>query len=266
MAADRSEFPAIDSSFRFHPYPSGFVPTKAASTAISSTLYSYSSGLTSTVTRIEITLINSIYTTPNPFMASTSTGPVPVPTTPTADTSTEGTTGITRGAKIGIAVGIAVTVLLSLLIVVIFAADFRRRRRRKMEAQKRQTQDSELSLWETELKKGRVGEPTTTRKVEISGPHGTVSSVGSESMTTREVDIPGQRGSVSSGGKDPMTTRKADVSVRRGSVSEGGREWEWQPAYMPKERYSMGSMSVPIVNPATRSSLDGLVEKPRPFR
>lgn len=265
MAADRSEFPAIASSFRLHPYPSGFAPTRAASTAIPSTLLSYPSRITST-TRVNFPLINSVYATTTSSMASTSTGAAPIPTTPPADSSTQGATSISRGAKIGIAVGIAVTVLLSLLIVIIFAADFRRRRKRKAQAQKRQTQDSELSLWENEIRKGRAGEPTATRRLEISGPHGVVSSVGSGSVATREIDIPARHGSVGSGRKESSTTRKADVSARHGSVGDGAREWQWQPAYMPKERYSLGSMSVPIMNPASRSSLDGFVEKSRPFR
>lgn len=187
---------------------------------------------------------------------------VPDATSP-AQTTPQSATAAGKGAQIGIIVGITVVVILSLFAVGMVIMDYRRRfQRRRAEKANR---DSELNVWEEEMRTGRSGQKRDRDRDRKRSEDGKVGGlwaglrVGEIGQDERGIakdwngkldrERMGSNGALWErvGGKnlDGRSDRQEDLNRQRHT-----RELEWPHAHMPADRRSIvseGSMGVSVM-------------------
>lgn len=286
---DPSAFPSIDVGFRFHPARPVFTlsePTPSLATPSvdpnpqtplsDATSVGYPS---SEVTDAPFAWITSLiprpsespHLTPSPHHAppshvqTTSLNPTIPDATRPAQTMQQSATTAGKGAQIGIIVGITVVVILSLFAVGMAIMDYRRRfkRRRAEKANK----DSELNIWEEEMRTGRSGQKRDRGrgrdregngdgkvgglwaglKVGEIGQDG--SGIAKDGNGKLDKERMGSKGALWErvGGKklEGRSVRQEDLNRERHA-----REPEWSHAYMSTDRRSVvseGSMGVSVM-------------------
>lgn len=183
--------------------------------------------------------------------------------------------GISNGIKIGIIVGITVVVILTLIAVGFCMLDGRRRVQ-KWKEKRQQRRDSELNMWETELRDGR----SKRRESKPGGLWDSLRIDNSKQPPLNDLANPQKdptldryerrlqsvgmwerigemRSEASKADKDDIIA-KDNIAERQ--VSE--RDSEWLPTYTPRDRASIvssvGSLGIPVVGPpvVARNFLD----------
>ncbi|KAF2477720.1 uncharacterized protein BDR25DRAFT_364636 [Lindgomyces ingoldianus] len=230
LSTDPSAFPSLQSSLHFRPhYPSlsdfmpppmmtPFIDPPPGSPPPATTTVQYPHPHRSDMTGPPMSWITSFIPHPphhphNATITSTVTSVVDtsntaVPVVPLTTVEADKNSGISHSARIGIVLGITVTAILTLLAIGMGILDCRRRLRQRRE--KRQSMDSELNMWQAELRSGMAGSRGNKAGGLWEGLKVTEENSGSNGREKKEVYAPGSE-----------------------------RESECLPAYMPRERASV---------------------------
>jgi hypothetical protein len=285
-----TDFPSIQSSFRFHTHAPSFIyPSPEATPEVDHD----STKPSLNPTDAPFAWITALLSQPLTLAQPTETAGLTHPSqtldtaselkTPPSGSSAESVNviangGLSKEAKIGIATGIAVVVILSLIAVGFCCLDGRRRIQRWKE-KKKAKRETDLNMWETELRTGQSGRrdtktgglwdalrlDTNETKIDRPEPREPNKDPVLEKYEYRLANVGMWErigGTRSESGRSTQSDemKKEPMSEKHITVRE--REVEYLPAYIPRDRASIvssnGSLGLPVVGPpiVAKSFLD----------